>query len=252
MFLTIILASLAVSLIAFTGVLFLILRPETAQKVSFYLISFAAGTLLGVVFLDLLPEAGELADNTYNVFIYALLGFIIFFLLEKLLIWYHCHHQGACQIHRSQSATLILIGDAVHNFIDGVIIVLSFLADLKLGILTTISVALHEIPQEIGDFSVLLHGGMARTKAIFLNGLVAFTTVLAAVLFYRWADLTNIETYLAPSLALVAGGFIYISSVDLIPEIHHDTRPRTMLITSILFFAGILSIYLVGQLLPHA
>ncbi len=255
MLLPILIGSFLVSLIAFSGVLFLVFKPDIVQKLAFYLISFAAGTLLAVVFFDLLPEAIELAEKMsiepHSVMLFGLVGFLIFFLMERLLIWYHCHDQRVHQVHRSQSTTLILIGDAVHNAIDGVIIALAFIADFKLGILTTISVALHEIPQEVGDFSVLIHNGMSRGRAIFFNVIVAFTTVLSAVTFYYLGDIVNIESFLPAALALVAGGFIYIASVDLIPEIHHDTRPRTMLITTVLFVFGILAIYSAGQLLPH-
>lgn len=251
MFLTISLASFSISLIAFVGVLFLIFRPETTQKISFYLISFAAGTLLGAVFFNALPEAVEFMEEPSEVFIYVLLGFLFFMLLERLLIWYHCHGQEVCEIHRNRSTALILLGDAVHNFIDGIIIVLAFLADFTLGIVTTISVALHEIPQEIGDFSVLIYGGFGRFKAIFWNVAVAFTTVIGAVTFYLLSDVVNVNVFLGPALGLVAGGFIYIAAVDLIPEIHHDTRPKIMFITASLLLTGILSIFLIGKLLPH-
>ncbi|MEK9186623.1 MAG: ZIP family metal transporter [Patescibacteria group bacterium] len=252
MLIPILIGSFAVSLVAFTGVLVLILKPETAKRFSFYFISFAAGTLLGVVFLDLLPEAAELAGNPESIFWYVLIGFLIFFILERSLIWYHCHGTNSHPSHRSQSATLILIGDAVHNLIDGVIIAIAFIADFKLGILTTISVALHEVPQEIGDFSVLIYGGMKRLKALVLNTLVAFTTVIGAIGLYLFAGAApDINALLVPALAMVAGGFIYISAVDLIPELHHETRTGQIFMTSALFFLGIAAIYLVGQILPH-
>lgn len=245
-FLNIIIASFSVSFIAFSGVALLILKAETAKRLSLYFLSFAAGALLGVAFLDILPEVFE--TGLENAFSYVLLGIVVFFILEKFFLWYHCHGE-TCEVHRQQSAPLILFGDAVHNFVDGVIIALAFSADVNLGILTTIAVIFHEIPQEIGDFSILLYGGMKKSKALILNFLVALTVVVGAALTYFLSDFFKGASEIM--LAFVAGHFIYIATADLIPELHKETSFKRSFIQIALIFLGIAAIWSAGRIFPH-
>lgn len=242
----ILIATLFVSAIAFSGIMLLIFRAEAAKKLSLYFISFAAGALLGVTFLDILPEIFEMAIP--NIFWYVLLGILTFFILEKFFIWYHCHG-SECAVHQQQAAPLILMGDAIHNFIDGVIIAAAFLVDSSLGVVTTLAVIFHEIPQEIGDFSILIHGGISRAKALVLNFFVALTVVAAAVLTYFFQDI--FLGSIGILLAFVAGHFIYIATADLIPELHKETSFKRSLFQIFLLILGVVVIWLVGGILPH-
>ena len=203
------------SLVSLIGRLFVFWSEEKIKKISHHFIGFAVGALLGVVFLDLLPEALEF-EKADTVFLWALIGFLIFFLLERFLFWYHCH-DGVCSVHTA--GYLVLIGDAIHNFIDGVIIAVAFLADFRLGLLTSFAVIFHELPQEVGDFVVLLHSGFSRSKAMLYNFLIALATVAGALFAFLFR--TGIQDFLGIALGLVAGNFLYIAAADLIPELHH-------------------------------
>ncbi len=212
-----------------------------------YAISLAVGVLLGVVFLDVLPEALEMSGEPRGVLLWVLGGFVFFFILERLLLVYHCH-EGQCPVH--VFGYLSLLGDAIHNFIDGIIIALAFFVDIKLGILTALAVVLHEIPQEMSDFLVLLHAGFSRARAMFYNFLIALTAVLGAVLTYIFSD--AIQGFIAPALAIVAGNFLYIAAVDLVPELHEaeHSRKKTAVLTQFLFIVfGILIIWFAGLFL---
>jgi len=200
-------------------------------------LSFAAGTLLTVAFLDLLPEAtnayvatrGEHAVDQAALMV--LIGFLAFFVIEKLLLWYHCHEEH-CDVHTSTS--MVLIGDAFHNFLDGVAIAVSFLVSPAVGIATTAAVFIHEIPQEVADFSVLLSGGMKPGRALMFNMLSALSSLAGAVLAYFFSGaIDGAEPIL---LALTAGGFIYIAAADLIPEIHKERR-RSQMVRQFGYFA---------------
>lgn len=251
-----VLASAAVSIVALVGIIFIKFNEEKTKRITHFLISFAAGTLLGAGFLSILPEAIEHATEhgaeLKPIFFAVIIGFLVFFIFEKTLVWYHCHdNNGYCELHRSQSAPLILFGDAIHNFIDGIVIGLAFLVDSSLGIVTTIAVAVHEIPQEIGDFSILLHSNYSKGRALLFNFLVATTTIFGAVFAYFVAGLIALDTLIPLALGFVAGGFIYIAGVDLIPEIHKDSRLGHSIAAIALFLFGIFIIYLTGVLLPH-
>lgn len=204
------------------------------------MVSFAAGTFLGVAFLDLLPEAFEKGfKETIPIFI--LFGILSFFVLEKFLYWHH-HHTGD-EIHGF--TYLNIIGDAIHNFLDGAVIAISFLNSTTLGIVSTIAVIAHEIPQEIGDFAILLYGGFSKTRALiynFLSALMAF--VGALVTFFYSNAIEGSSTYL---IAFVVGAFTYIASTDLIPEIQKEKDLRKSFVQFILMFLGILLIYFVGK-----
>ncbi|MBU2640030.1 MAG: ZIP family metal transporter [Nanoarchaeota archaeon] len=231
----IIISTFLISIIAFIGIFTLTINEKFLQKIILKLVALSAGALLGGAFLHLIPESLE----TKNALIYVLVGFVLFLLIEKILHWRHCH-KDYCPIH--SFAYINLVGDSIHNFIDGLIIAASFLSSIPLGITTTLAVALHEIPQELGDFGVLIHGGFSKTKALFLNFLTAITAILGGVLGYFLHNLT--QQTIQFLLPLAAGGFIYISTVDLIPEIKKEEKISKYIVTISIFILGIILMYL--------
>lgn len=247
----IVLFSLLGSLGALVGGLFLLANKTIALKISHLLASFAAGTLLGTAFFDLLPEAVHESEGTgLNIFVFALLGLLIFFFIERFIHWFH-HHGEHYEREKEPSSTipLIIIGDTVHNFIDGIVIAATFMVDFSLGIVTTLAVAAHEIPQEVGDFGLLLSKGMSRKKVLVVNVLSASVSVLGALLVFSLGSV--LEGYVPVFLAVTAGFFIYIACSDLIPEIHHEKRRGFAVIESSLLVLGILMIYLMVTFLGH-
>lgn len=212
-----------VSVLSVVGVLTLVFRQELLRSSLLILISFAAGALLGDAFLHLLPEIVEEQGSFPVSASMGLLGGVIaFFILEKVLHWHHSHIATEEVLH--PVAITNLIGDALHNFVDGAIIAGAFLASTKLGVATTIAVALHEIPQEIGDFGILVHAGLKPRRALFLNFLTALTAVVGAVITLVAASfIKGLETVLIP---ITAGGFVYIASTDLIPELHKEPEAK--------------------------
>ena len=230
-----------ISLIAFVGVLTLFLKEKLLDKLLLVLVSLSAGALIGGAFLHLLPEAilkvGADADALLNIFLYLLLGFCIFFILEQFIRWHHHHgcHGEECNI--KPFSYLILISDGVHNFIDGLIIAGSFVINPSVGIVTTLAVALHEIPQELGDFGVLVYGGFDKTKALFLNFISALTAILGGIAgYFLSAWIEGSAVYLLP---FAAGNFIYIAASDLIPEIKHRENLKKSLLHFAVFLSGI-------------
>lgn len=234
----IILSTFLISLLAFVGALFLI-KKKLIEKISLFLISLSAGALMGGAFLHLIPETLE-RSNDSNIFIYVLVGFSLFFAVEKILHWRHCHDEK-CKLHTF--AYMNLVGESVHNFIDGLIIAASFVVDINLGIITTFAIALHEIPQEIGDIGVLIYGGFKKSKALILNFIVALTVVLGGIMGYYLIDYVNAAALFL--LPFAAGGFIYISASDLIPEIRKEkSLPKSLIIFSV-FLVGIIIMHMV-------
>jgi zinc and cadmium transporter len=230
----ILLATFVVSLISFVGVVTLALKDKILSKILLVLIGLSAGALMGGAFLHLLPEAVE-KNSGLDVYLVVLVGFILFFLIEKVLHWRHCH-KGECDIHTFRYMNLI--GDSIHNFIDGLIMAASFVVSIPLGITTTIAIATHEIPQEIGDFAVLIYGGFSKKKAIILNFVVALTAVLGGIVGYFVSNLVeNIVLYILP---FAAGGFIYIAATDLVPEIRKELDMKKYMATLFVFICGIL------------
>ena len=226
-----------VSLIAFIGIFTLSMKTRSLHKVLIYLVSFAAGALLGDAFLHLLPETVEAIGFGLNVSLYILLGIVIFFVLEKIVYWRHCHFTTSGEHVCYPFAYMNLIGDALHNFIDGIIIAASYIVSVPVGIATTIAVVLHEIPQEIGDFGVLMAGGFSRAKALWVNFLTALAAVLGAVIALLLGGFVeNIELILIP---IAAGGFIYIAGSDLIPELHKEGDVWKSILQLIAFILGI-------------
>ncbi|MEM4271760.1 MAG: ZIP family metal transporter [Candidatus Pacearchaeota archaeon] len=229
----IIISTFLISLIAFIGIITFALREKLLEKLLLVLVALSAGALMGGAFLHLIPEAIE-RFTIASVFIYLLIGFSLFFLIEKVLHWRHCH-KGKCKIH--SFAHMNLIGESVHNFIDGLIIAASFVINLPLGIASTIAVAMHEIPQEIGDFGVLVYGGYKKGKALMLNFFVALSVVLGGIFGYFFLEQVNALTgFLIP---FAAGGFIYIAASDLIPELRRETEIDKSLTTFGVFIIGL-------------
>lgn len=234
----IIIASFLISFLALLGVFSLLLKKKLIDKILLFLVSLSAGTLMGGAFLHLIPEAiGELSNTL--LFSLVLASFVLFYFIEKMLRWRHCH-DDKCDVHAF--GYMNLIGDGIHNLIDGLIIASTFLIDVRLGIATTLAIALHEIPQEISDFGVLLYAGMKKAKALVLNFSVGLITVVGGIAGYFLSfNLENMIIYLLP---IAAGGFLYISTSDLIPEIRKERDAKKSLISFMFFLVGIGIMYL--------
>lgn len=202
------------------------------------LISYAVGTLLGVALLALVPEALDLAQNPRTVLGTLLAGILGFFMLEKLVLWRHCH-TDECERHNS-SASLVLIGGAFHNFADGAIIGAAVLTSLPLGVSTTLAVAAHQVPQEVGDFAVLLGAGYSRRRALMLNSISALAGIVGAVAMYTAAD--QLPAALPYVLALAAGSFLYVAMADLIPDLHRGQINIGSIRQVLLIGAGVMTI----------
>lgn len=231
----------AVSLISLIGVFTLSIDQKKLYKFLIYFVSLSAGTLMGDAFIHLIPEAYENVENKTYISLSILLGVAFFFVLEKILHWRHCHKEP-CESHPHPFSYIILFGDTIHNFIDGFIIAASYLASVPLGIATTIAVILHEIPQEIGDFGSLIYGGFSRKKAIIFNFLSAFSAILGAFIVLLIGNrMENMTFFLIP---FAAGGFIYISGSDLIPELHKHNEAKHGIYQVLTFFAGIAIMFL--------
>jgi zinc and cadmium transporter len=239
----IIVVTFAIALIAFIGVFALALKERLLNKILLILVSLSAGALMGGAFLHLLPEAVE-KNQPIDPFLSVLIGFLLFFVVEKVLHWRHCH-KGKCDVHTFHYMNLI--GDSVHNFIDGLIIAASFIVSIPLGLTTTIAIAAHEIPQEIGDFGVLIFGGFEKKKAIVLNFAVALTIVAGGIIGYFISKSTEIAV--AFLLPFAAGGFIYIAATDLIPEIKKEVNIPKSMATIFVFICGILIMWLIKNIL---
>ncbi len=235
----IILANIFISFGGLAGVITLALKEKTLQKILMSLVALSAGALMGGAFIHLLPEAVELTEPM-TAFGIVLASFVCFFFIEKLLHWRHCH-KGHCDIHTF--GYMNLIGDSVHNFIDGLILAATFMTSIPLGVATTITVAMHEIPQEIGDFGVLLYSGFEKKKALIANFCVACIAILGGVTGY-FLSLYS-EHFIAYLLPFAAGGFIYIAASDLMPEIRKEQSLKRTIASFGMFLVGIAIMILV-------
>ncbi|MCX7194272.1 MAG: ZIP family metal transporter [Proteobacteria bacterium] len=215
------------------------------------LVSYAIGALLGAVFLDILPEAIKLTTSGAALSGTILAGILLFFTLEKLLLWRHCHHDH-CEVHEPhdvpqvhrRTGLMLVVGGGFHNFVDGVIIAAAFLTDVHLGVVTALAITAHEIPQEVGDFMILLHTGYSRAQALMLNMLASLATLAGGVLAYF--ALQSMQGVVPTLLGLAAASMIYIAVADLIPGLHQRTRLRDTLEQVLLIVAGVSSIFLVN------
>jgi len=238
-------ASITVSLVSLIGIFSLLLREGWLNKILFMLIGFSAGGLIGGAFLHLLPEALEQASSQI-IFPYLILGFIAFFVLEKYFHWRHCH-EGVCSVHAF--TYLNLIGDAIHNFTDGLVIGASFIVSINFGIITTLVIIMHEIPQEIGDFGVLVYGGFSKFKALYYNFVIALTCVLGTMVgYFISVYIKNFSPFLLP---FTAGGFIYIAACDLVPELHKQKDLKKSASSMFAFLCGIIFILLARMAHSH-
>ncbi|RLI09836.1 ZIP family metal transporter [Candidatus Bathyarchaeota archaeon] len=250
-------ATVVVSLFSLSGIFALSLNEKHLHRVLFVIIGFSAGSILGAVFFDLLPEAIELVESDV-VFVYVALGFVLFFFLERFIYWYHGHGHREDIEHlparpgkagTREFAYLNLIGDGIHNFIDGIVIAVSFLVDPAVGAAATVAVIFHELPQEMGDYGILLYGGFSRRSALVLNFAVALTVVFggATALFVsNW-----IEELSGLLIALAAGGFTYLGASELIPELHEEKTLGRSVVQFIAFLLGLSLIWSLGIIFPE-
>ena len=218
------------------------------------LVSFAIGALLGAAFLEVIPHAFE--EDPKEAAIAILAGIFGFFILEKLLLWRHCHTEN-CEVHdqherahdHGRSGVLIVVGDTVHNFVDGVLIAAAFLQSTELGVIAALAIIAHEIPQEVGDFLILLHSGYTRARALAMNLLSSAATIVGGVVGYF--GLQHFGHWEAALLGVVAASMIYVAVADLIPGLHKRPELRDTVAQTLLIGAGIAAVALVGVLLPH-
>lgn len=223
-----------VSLISLIGVLTIPLKQETMGKTMALAVAFATGSLLGAAFFDVLPEAFK--DGGNSMLSYVFLGMMIFFVMERYIHWNHCH-APSCEKHYHPMTYLNLIGDAFHNFVDGAVIAASFMVSMSLGVITTFAIIAHEIPQEMGDFAILIHGGFTKRSAQLFNFLSSLTAFLGAAITYLFAK--EVENMIPVILSVAGGGFIYLATADLIPEIHKETERKNVILQSLAFALGI-------------
>ncbi|MBI5439567.1 MAG: ZIP family metal transporter [Nitrosomonadales bacterium] len=229
-----------------------------AQRYLGAMVSYAIGALLGAVFLDILPEAIKLAPDVPILSGTVLFGILLFFVLEKLVLWRHCHHEH-CEAHEllarehghdhGRSGMMIMLGDTFHNFVDGVIIAAAFLTDVRLGIVTSIAIIAHEIPQEVGDFAILLHSGYSKARAFRLNLISSFASVAGGVLGYF--VLQTMQSWIPSLLALAAASMIYVAVADLIPGLHKRAQLRDTVQQIGLIVLGVATVGLLGLLIAE-
>lgn len=231
------------SLVSLSGGIFLLLKRNSTYKISHLLSSFAAGTLLGTVFFDLLPESLEEAGkHPEQVFLWLLGGILFFFILERLIHWFHHHEYNESEIKGKPVIPLIMIGDTIHNFIDGIAIAATFMANIPLGIVTTFAVGAHEIPQEIGDFGIMIKKGMSSKKTLMFNVLSAAASFVGALFAFYLGD--KIQGISLIFLSISSGFFLYIALSDLIPEIHHQNKKGLAFSETASLLLGVVTVYL--------
>ncbi|MCK4743897.1 MAG: ZIP family metal transporter [Sulfuriflexus sp.] len=236
----------------FAAATFLLLSENLRKRLLPHMVSYAIGALLGAAFLNVLPHAlnHSAVTDLHDVTLTVLIGILAFFLLEKMVLWRHCHAHD-CEVHGEEDrehahgaarGTMIMIGDGMHNLVDGVLIGAAFLTDFHVGVVTSIAVAAHEIPQELGDFSILLHSGYSRMKALMINIASSLTTVIGGVAaYYGLQEAQQLVPYI---LAVAAASFIYIAVADLIPSLHQRTEARVTAQQMTLIAAGVVTIFL--------
>lgn len=226
-----------VSLVSFVGIFMLFLREEKLRKYIFIFISLAVGALLGDAFIHLIPESFEKSKDTTLPSILIISGILVFFVLEKLLHWHH-HGEDKEKSHVHPVGRLVLFSDGIHNFIDGMIIGASFLISVPVGLATTLAVILHEIPQEIGDFAVLLHAGYTKARALWLNFLSALLAIAGVLTIFVLGEKQSLTLWVLP---IAAGGFIYIAVADLIPELQKTKKIKHTILQIVAVITGVLA-----------
>lgn len=234
-----IIAVILISLASILGIFFIFIKNENKlKKIILYLVSFSAATFLGEVIFHLLPEAVK-GFGSFNIKLglLVLFGFLTFFVIEKIIHWRHCHNVECDELDHKAIGSMNLIGDGFHNLIDGLIIGATFLVDVKLGIATAFSILMHEIPQEIGDFGVLIHSGFSKKKALLSNFLISLTSIFGTVIALIFGS--NFENFLLYITPFTAGGFLYIATVDLFSEIKHEIKIKNFLLQFLVILCGI-------------
>lgn len=225
------------------GSVTLLLKPATLKRLVLPLVSFAAGSLLGGAFFHMIPAGLEEFDSSLELFIWVICGFCVFFALEQFLHWHHCHRsQSDC---KQPLTYLILVGDGLHNFIGGMAIAGIFLIDIRLGIMAWLAAAAHEVPQELGDFAVLIHGGWEKKKALLFNVMSGLTFLVGGLVTYSLSYTLDVS-FLIP---FAAGNFIYIGATDLVPEVNKHEDAKTNVVHFSIFILGI-SLMLLIRLIP--
>ncbi|MDD5501879.1 MAG: ZIP family metal transporter [Candidatus Thermoplasmatota archaeon] len=227
-------ATILDGLMAFAGAVTLKMSEKTLNKIVMILVAFAAGSMLAGALFHLIPEAMEKIDKPLTISALILAGFLIFFIVERYLHWHHCHDPD-CKTH--PVTTLVIFGDSIHNLIDGVVIAASFMISIPFGIVTTAVILGHELPQELGNFGILVYGGYSKQKALAYNAMAQFTCVIGGVLGYALSYYTQqASAYLLP---FAAGGFLYIAASDLIPEMHKEPDLKKVMINFAVFCVGL-------------
>ena len=247
-FLLTLIATLAIALMSLSGIAVLAFMKKHVHASMLALVALAAGAMFGNALLHLLPEAIELSEegpvDLFTVMLLVVGSFVVSFLFEQFFFWHHCHGTETCEATQKPYAHLILYSDAIHNFIDGLVIAAAFIVSVPLGISTTVAIALHEIPQELGDFAVLLHGGFSKWRAAIYNGIVALTVIAGGVIGSILAD--SVEWMVPVLLPIAAGGFIYIAAADLLPELRHHDSPARIPFNVLLFLTGLAIMIVTG------
>lgn len=235
-----------VSLVSLVGVITLSIKIDLLKKILMFLVSFSTGTMFASAFFHLMPEAVAKIGFGFKMSAYLMVGVLFSFVMEKIIHWRHCHNPQHFEEHIHSFAYMNLFGDCIHNFIDGLIIAGAYLVSIPTGVATTMAVIWHEIPQEIGDFGVLLHGGFNKNKAILYNFITALTAVFGTIIVLILGP--HYENFINFLLPFAAGNFIYIAGSDLIPELHKETAIKKNLIQFLFLIAGVLMIILLGFL----
>ena len=243
----IILASFVVSLVSFVGVLTLVMKDKLLHSLLFVFVSFAAGSMIAAAFFDLMPESIN-ASGIENTMALAVAGIVLFFIIEKFFFWHHHHkHHHEGDTNEKPFTYLNLIGDGVHNFIDGTVIAASFMASPATGIVSTFAIIAHEIPQEIGDFSLMIYGGFSYRKALLFNFITALTALIGAIAtFFLLPLIPGLTNMLLP---IAAGNFIYVACVDLVPELRKEIDGKKSVAQLAAFLGGIIVIVATGKLI---
>ena len=237
------LAVTIVSLLSLLGAIFIVLQRKILDSITTYLLAFSSGILLGTTFYDLIPEGYDALQG--NIYTWVIVGFVAFFILEKFIHWNHHGEETDAEEHsKKHIAYLDLIGDGIHNFLDGAIIGVTFLTSIPLGVATTIAVIAHEIPHELGDFFLLLYVGFTNKKALWFNFLSALTAIVGTIFVFIFsANIISVSPYL---IGFGAGNFLYIAASNLIPELHHKHNIKTSLIQTICLIVGIVVMQIVS------
>ena len=217
-----------------------------------YFVSFAVGTLLGAAFLEIIPHAYELSRDLHQISLIVLVGILVFFILEKLLVWRHCHGSH-CENHSPvvnhvvKKGSILIIGDCFHNFIDGILIASAFIVDINLGLITALAIIVHEIPQEISNFSILINSGYSLSRTLLMNVITGFAMIIGAILAYF--VLNDLEFLIPIILAFAASSMIYVAISDLIPSLHKKVEIKQTVQQTFSIFLGVLIIYFLHSLI---